>query len=1387
MSTQALITAIFTYHDLDNPTPKDLLPVWAAANAFKTPTPSIVGKLFKAVVMDGDPATRSDRFYAWESFLEGLEAQDSKANDTWKDIAKSWKAKLPGQRLQHGVDREPAEVKAAGIEVASAPIHAASSYKAPRLNEYNGEPGRCGDWWSHAEEIFAASKTREADQLSAVNAALKGQAAEEFWAIFHEMKTAAAGQLPTVKKVMDAVVPVLDAGLLPTLCVRFNDMQQDQGESIITFRSRFQSVVRGLERFKQQFEPSVLAVFFGTKLRNWKSIALKNPESISAIVDYVIKSGLDEPLEDGRALAVSKQAPAAAKKEDVPSRQNSRRPVRCYNCNKMGHVSSQCSKPRRNRNKVNNLRAVPAVEEKAFAAQDQAPAADEIDIHIDSGASANMSGRLAAGSSLIEISPRRVLTANGRASATKKGSILCRTPQGTDLPISDVLFIPGFNHTLLSVSWLTKNGYQVDFKPDKATVTRDGAVVAVATQADGVYVLRCKVNRPLIAAPSVVDADDHARHGHSAAVPPAVQPCPTCVEANHVRSPLPPRNSVTASAPLQLVHVDVAGPLRAENKSGGERYFMAIVDDYSRYCLPFLMKHKSEVVTHYTHFNRVVTTKFRRGIAACRTDNESIFVSHAFESHLRSQGTVHQLTQPHHPQQNGVVERMNGTLMSTTRALLHYSGTPHRYWGEALMTAAYLRNRLPSRALNGKTPIELWDRDLAASPNPLPLRVFGCECWALDTTPNKDKLDPRAHRGIFLGYNWLRKSYRVLRLDSQQIISSRDVRFNERNFPFRDRGGAPRHLLRDPTHMAPLQFQAGPPSRDSQNRIMDGLDSPDAAPSSRYPHRDVRPPIRYGFDEFAAAAEMDSSSTPRNYKQAMECEEREEWTSAMQREMDSLKDMRTWTLVVLPKGKRAIKGGWVFRLKRDSAGRVIQYKARYVARGYAQQPGVDYFETFAPVAKIKSLRFVLALAVQFNLALHQVDFASAYLFGELEEEVYIEQPEGFDTGDGRVCKLSKSLYGLKQAGRVWNKLLNSTLLQLGFRRLKSDSCVYIRRVGKLFIILTIWVDDMLIADNHAAFRDELLTCLTSKFKLSACNELAWLLGMRVRRTPKSLRIDQESLCTQILERFGFANAAPAPTPSVPCDLRPVGLTEEQKQEMSTVPYRQAVGALRYLADVSRPDIAAAVGAVSRHCEAPEPQHWQAVCRIFKYLVGTKDFALEFKQCDDIKLEAFADANWGGDLETRRSTTAYIMFFAGPVSWRSCLQRSVALSTAEAELMGVCDASKEVVWGRKFLHEVGFGQRQPTIIWNDNQACIAMTDHDVNHSRAKHIDLRFFFVRELVENKTIIIKYVPSKENLADCLTKPLGRVLFQRLVKLAFGTATSSRGGVETEEKEATQ
>jgi hypothetical protein len=530
------------------------------------------------------------------------------------------------------------------------------------------------------------------------------------------------------------------------------------------------------------------------------------------------------------------------------------------------------------------------------------------------------------------------------------------------------------------------------------------------------------------------------------------------VEAKATRSSLPARGVVASTAPIQLLHIDVAGPLRTSNFAGGERYFMAVVDDFSRYCIPFLMKHKSDVGANYRHLDRALQSKFASSIVSIRTDNEGQFTSHAFEEFLRAQGTSHQLSQPHHPQQNGVVERMNRTLMTTTRSLLLQAGVPHRFLGEALFTAAYLRNRTPSTSLNGSTPLALWDVNINASPNQLPLRVFGCLAWALDTSPTRGKLEPRAAPGVFLGYNWLRKSYRVL-VDNQ-IVSSRDVRFDEAVFPFAAK--APSGPLRDPTHMGvgpafdPSDVLApsvglddggappGGPIIPALDYDFDELD-PDLFAPDRL-QRSTRQPARFGYDEFAALAVV--QPTPRNFADAMESEARESWQEAMEREMAALRDLKTWDLVVLPRGRRAIKGGWVFRIKHDANGNVASYKARYVARGYAQQPGVDFHETYAPVARIKTLRFILSLAAQLDLNLYQVDVASAYLHGELEEEIFMEQPEGFSKGRNLVCRLKKSLYGLKQAGAVWNKLLNSVLVaSVGSSRTRVFTSVVTRGIS----------------------------------------------------------------------------------------------------------------------------------------------------------------------------------------------------------------------------------------------------------------------------------------------------------------------------------------------------
>jgi hypothetical protein len=485
----------------------------------------------------------------------------------------------------------------------------------------------------------------------------------------------------------------------------------------------------------------------------------------------------------------------------------------------------------------------------------------------------------------------------------------------------------------------------------------------------------------------------------------------------------------------------------------------------------------------------------------------------------------------------------------------------------------------------------------------------------------------------------------------------------------------------------------------------------------------------------------------------------------MEQEFKSLQEMGTWELVAL-----AIHGGWLYRVKELVDG-TIKFKARFVARGNTQIEGVDFSpdSISSPVVKLKTVRLLIALANQLGLDLHQGDIASAYLHSPIKEEVFMHQPQGFEQGHNLVCRLRRCLYGLKQAGKAWNETIDGVLSAAGFEHLGPDLCAYKYERNGLRILLGLFVDDILCASNGSAARDFLKSVLEEHFTLSDWRVLSRLLGMVVTRDRERgiVKLAQPHFIAALLLLAGLQDCRPVSTPAVvgvSLAPSPKPVVVEEKE------YRRLVGGLRYLCDVSRPDIAAAVGSCCRYVQRPEQHHWVALKRVLRYLAGTQNLGITFiRPASAPELFGFCDANWAGCLETRRSTTGYVFIFSGPISWRSRIQTSVALSSAEAEYLAACDAAKEVVWLRAMLTALGFAPVGPTVVWEDNQACIQMSTSDRSHDRTKHIDMRYHFVREQVAAGSLVLRYVPSRDNVADLLTKPLGALLFKALLEKLLG------------------
>ncbi|KAL5733960.1 hypothetical protein ACOSP7_031821 [Xanthoceras sorbifolium] len=708
-------------------------------------------------------------------------------------------------------------------------------------------------------------------------------------------------------------------------------------------------------------------------------------------------------------------------------------------------------------------------------------------------------------------------------------------------------------------------------------------------------------------------------------------------------------------------------------------------------------------------------------------------------------------TVPMTPQQNGVAERMNRTLNERARSMRLHAGLPKMLWAEAVNTAAYLINHGPSVPLDGGIPEEVWS---GKEVNISHLRVFGCISYVHIDSAERSKFDAKSNKCVFVGYGGDEFGYRFWDYENRKIIRSRDVIFNE-NLMYKDRSIAESSSSTteaETKEFAEFEEISGSDVQISPETVQEELDAPELRRSSRVPKPIQRysPSLHYLL--------LTDSGEPECYDEAMQVEDSVKWESAMRDEMDSLMSNQTWELAELPPGKKALHNKWVFRIKEEHNGNK-RYKARMVVKGFQQKEGIDYNEIFSPVVKLTTIRLVLKIVAAENLHLEQLDVKTAFLHGDLEEEIYMRQPEGFKEAgkENLVCRLKKSLYGLKQALRQWYKKFDSFMSSSGFTRCQADHCCYIKRFDNSFIILLLYVDDMLVAGSDMQEIMNLKRELSKQFAMKDLGAAKQILGMRIKRDTKSetLLLSQAEYIKKVLSRFNMQDAKPVSTPlgvHFRLSKEQSPKTEEERTHMAKVPYASAIGSLMYAMVCTRPDIAQAVGAVSRYMNNPGKIHWEAVKWILRYLRGTTNKTLCFKG-GDTTLTGYVDADLAGNVDIRKSTTGYVYTLGGTaVSWVSQLQKIVALSTTEAEYVAVTEASKEMVWLQSFLEELGKKQ-EDNVLYCDSQSAIHLAKNPSFHSRTKHIQLRYHFIRSLLEDGILKLEKISGAQNPADMLTK----------------------------------
>lgn len=976
--------------------------------------------------------------------------------------------------------------------------------------------------------------------------------------------------------------------------------------------------------------------------------------------------------------------------------------------------------------------------------------------------------------------------------------------------VNNVLYVPQLRCNLFSVVKVEKAGMRVVFEAGKAMIYSGSELVATGVRRDKLYELDfypLKKSETSLLSCGRIRKDYvlwHRRFGHiseknlealarnGSVVGLKLNTdtkqdqivCGPCVEGKQTKKPFLSVSEKRSSRVLELIHSDVCGPITPVGLYGS-KYFVTFIDDWSHFTIVYLMDSKSEVLSCFEQYEAYVTAKFERRISRLRCDNGGEYRGKRFKQFCKSKGILQEFTVPYTPEQNGVSERMNRTLVERARAMLQDSGIEKFFWEQAIQTAAFLVNRSPTNALDAnKTPFEMWE---SRKPDVSKLRAFGCRVFVHVPKENRKKLDAKSWQGLLLGYS--PNGYRVWDSRTNKIIVARDVDFDESEVQSKVLDGAKYSdgLLHVPWNVEKSNegLESEPLEKEEslevtneeeasggcvgENSAEAGME-PAVAESVR-PRRDRRPPgwhkdFETEYAGFALSALDYIDNIPSTIEELKKREDWNLWKAAIEEEMDSLRHNGTWTLTPLPKGRRAITCKWVFRVKRGRCEAEDRYKARLVARGFSQKKGFDYTETYSPVAKLDTLRAVLAIANRERMHLHQMDVKTAFLNGQLNEEIYMAQPDGFEQGKGLVCRLNRSLYGLKQASRAWNERFHNFIVKLGFVRSENDQCLYLQGTGKNKIIIVLYVDDILLASSSLKALETVKRSFSGEFEMKDVGEVNQFLGLTVERdlAKKTLRIHQRGYFESLLQRFEMTESKPISTPMENRLRLPKGCEEKRTSK----PYRELVGCLMYASLATRPDLSAAVNYFSQHQVCPNEDHWVHLKRILRYVKETLDVGLIFKDDDQgAMLEVYSDADWANDVIDRRSVTGCIFKVYGcTVSWITRKQKTVSLSSTEAELSALCTAACHALWMIRVLHDLGQETTKPVVIHEDNQSTIRIAEDCRDHGRLKHVDTKHHFLKDLIQQGVLELKFVRSSEQQADIMTKGLPPVSFKHLRSL---------------------
>jgi hypothetical protein len=1262
-----------------------------------------------------------------------------------------------------------------------------------------------------------------------------------------------------------------------------------------------------------RYEPMIMQLQLSPKSADYRAITER-------LIDVERRIGASEPAKEG------------ALRTDTGSKEPKKRfKGECFYCKKKGHRQADCrtrlSDEKAGKGPSTGPLATPSGGKGLSPTPEQAKTASEVcwsantNIErqrlvwvIDSGCSRHMTFlRDAFTDYTLLDSPVPVETASGtEILGVGVGSVVLNIDiegQARKVRLTDVLHVPSVAGSLISVSQLEDRGITIRTLggPKRGLIIElNGSAVAEASRIGKSYVLNCISTNKESAL--IASADDsqvwHQRFGHfsidtirgiekvtTGRKDPirGVKSCVICDLTKSIRvinRGAPERSK----KPLDRIYSDIWGPYKVPS-IGGVKYFISFTDDYSRKSWIFPTKTKDDLYTVFRQFRALRELESGRKIKVMRCDNGGEYRKLGDDMH-RQYGIKFEYTTVYTPEQNGVSERLNRTLVQLARGMLLDAQLPPWMWVYAIETACYIRNRTPIGP-KGMTPEEAY---CGQKPNIGHLRVFGCLAYAHIPQKTREKLENSAIPTCLVGYMATSRQYQLYEPIRRDIIVSTAPTFHEHerlehnwgnkeagelvapfdpmrapegddDFPDEvdsDRGVAElserlrgsvnlnsttpppraseasggdmvevseRGLQNQPENQSIRpelnEFEADEPGdlyerspeenvdpgdrlpRSSPDEPVDPGDasllraSPDELEPSETlvdgdtievavdsatddedeaedmePRRSGRarvPTTRYPNNQYKAYRATEGVNIPKTYEAAVSDQyHRANWEQAIKEELGKLQALDTWEYADLPPGKRTVDTKWVFTVKYTPTGLIDRYKARLVARGFTQVAGDDYLETFSPTIRSESVRILLAIGASEDLEIRQLDVVSAYPRSELHAEVYMRAPAALGAPPGKVLKLKKSLYGLKQSGREWYIEAAKGLDKLGFKPCYSEPSIFVNSDRSQ--IIGVYVDDMLVLGADLARVKETIRRIAERWEIKDLGDVAQILGIQVSRDrqKRTLRLTQEPYIRALAREFGLEGSKTINTPI--SDRNTItGATKDEAQADQSL-YQRGVGSIMWAAKGSRLDVQYVIGQLSQYCNNPTIRHWNAILRVVRYLNSTADYGIEYGAggSSEHQLQGYSDADYAGDTSDRRSVSGYLFILGGgPITWTSIKQRSVSTSTTESEYMALSEACKQGYWIRALLGELDRYQYLPksraTPIFSDNQSCIALAKDPIAHSRTKHIDVRYHYIRELVSFDKTTIDYMPTGDMKADILTKPLPFTTFKRCIEGLLG------------------